>query len=220
MELCARGFSVAPKPYYRTTNHSLYSNTAQIGGAGSNVQVGIYSSLNTDNGSLSVVSRVWTATDPFGINIGTGSITPTNLGNDEFVILEMRLSGGSGNHEYYIIKEIVSYSDGSTSETASFYRFIDDGNFVLDSNIALQSVKIPNPNDILDNSQYIDMVGTVSNPFTTSELDITQPNDFIYDVSQAYGSVFTVSPTSSNYSANISNDQLLGVMYQRIIFNI
>ena len=220
MELCARGFSVAPNPYYRTTNHSEYANTAQIGGAGTNVTVGIQSYLNTDNGSLNVVSRVWSATDAFGTNNSTlVSITPTTSGNNESAEFEFTFGNGD---EYYLLKEVVTYSDGSTSETSSFVHFHTDGGGTLDkSDFILQSVKFPNSTDVFDNSGYVDLSGSpVTLPFTTSEFDITQPNDFVYDVSLPYGSTYTVAATGNNFSVNISNDALLGLMYQTVIYNI
>lgn len=181
MELCISGFSVAPNPYYRTTNHSEYANTAQIGGAGTNVTVGIQSYLNTDNGSLNVVSRVWSATDPFGNNDGTlVSITPTASGNNETAEFEFTVGAGD---EYYLLKEVVTYSDGSTSETSSFLHFFENAGVLTISDFILQSVKFPNSTDVFDNSGYVDLSGSpVTLPFTTSEFDITQPNDFVFEV--------------------------------------
>lgn len=219
MELCARGFSVAPNPYYRTTNHGEYANTAQIGGAGTNVTVGIQSYLNTDNGSLNVVSRVWSATDPFGNNDGTlVSITPTASGNNETAEFEFTVGAGD---EYYLLKEVVTYSDGSTSETSSFLHFFENAGVLTISDFILQSVKFPNSTDVFDTSGYVDLSGSpVTLPYTTSEFDITQPNDFAYDVSLPYGSTYTVAATGNNFSVNISNDALLGLAYQTVIYNI
>lgn len=219
MELCARGFSVAPNPYYRTTNHSEYANTAQIGGAGTNVTVGIQSYLKTDNGSLNVVSRVWSATDPFGNNDGTlVSITPTASGNNETAEFEFTVGAGD---EYYLLKEVVTYSDGSTSETSSFLHFFENAGVLTISDFILQSVKFPNSTDVFDNSGYVVLSGSPGTlPYTTSEFDITQPNDFAYDVSLPYGSTYTVAATGNNFSVNISNDALLGLAYQTVIYNI
>lgn len=219
MELCISGFSVAPNPYYRTTNHGVYANTAQIGGAGTNVTVGIQSYLNTDNGSLNVVSRVWSATDPFGNNDGTlVSITPTASGNNETAEFEFTVGAGD---EYYLLKEVVTYSDGSTSETSSFLHFFENAGVLTISDFIVQSVKFPNSTDVFDNSGYVDLSGSpVTLPYTTSEFDITQPNDFAYDVSLPYGSTYTVAATGNNFSVNISNDALLGLAYQTVIYNI
>lgn len=219
MELCISGFSVAPNPYYRTTNHGEYANTAQIGGAGTNVTVGIQSYLNTDNGSLNVVSRVWSATDPFGNNDGTlVSITPTASGNNETAEFEFTVGAGD---EYYLLKEVVTYSDGSTSETSSFLHFFENAGVLTISDFIVQSVKFPNSTDVFDISGYVDLSGSpVTLPYTTSEFDITQPNDFAYDVSLPYGSTYTVAATGNNFSVNISNDALLGLAYQTVIYNI
>ena len=200
----------------------MFNNTAQIGGAGGNVTVGIESYLNTDNGSLNVASRVWSATDPFGNNDGTlVSITPTTSGNNETAEFEFALGVGGGD-EYYLLKEVVTYSDGNTSETSSLLHFHTDGSYKLDiSDLIMQSVNLPNSTDVFDNSGYVDLSGSpVTLPFTTSDFDVTQPNDFVYDVSLPYGSTYTVSPTGNNFAVNVSNDALLGLMYQTVIYNI
>lgn len=221
MELRISGFSVAPNPFFRTTNHRLYLNTAQIGGAGGNITVGIESYLNTDNGSLNIVSRVWSATDPFGNNDGTlVSITPTASGNNETAEFEFTFGNGD---EYYLLKEVVTYSDGSTSETSSFLHFHTDGSDKLDiSDLIMQSCKMASGTSFFDNSSWVDKLGNsipVASVFITSDIDISQPNDAIYDVSSTYGDTFAVVPNIPNYSVNLSNDQLLGLMYQTIIFN-
>ena len=222
MELRISGFSVAPNPYYRTTNHEMLNNTAQIGGAGGNVTVGIESYLNTDNGSLNVVSRVWSAIDPFGGNSGSlVGISTATSGNDETAQFEFTVVL-DGVVEYYLLKESVTYSDGSTSETSSFLRFIiEELSFILIKSLLLtQSVKFASAVDVFDISSVTDFSGSpVTPPFTTSDFDITQPNDFIYDVSLPYGSTYTASPTMNNFSVNVSNDVHLGLMCQTIIFN-
>ena len=220
MELRISGFSVAPNPYYRTTNHGVYKNTDQIGGAGTNVTVGIQSYLNTDNGSLNVVSRVWSATDPFGTNNGVlVSITPTTLGNNETA--EFEFTVGADNNESYLLKEVVTYSDGSTSESSSYVNLYITSGGLSDSILIMQSSNV-SMLDIIDNSSGVEFSGNpmpISSIFTTSDFDITQPNDFIYDVSLPYGSIYTASPIGNNFSVNVSNDVLLGLIYQTIIFN-
>lgn len=222
MELCISGFSVAPNPYYRTTNHGVYKNTAQIGGAGTNVTVGIQSYLNTDNGSLNVVSRVWSAIDPFGGNSSSlVGISTATTGNNETAQFEFTVV--LDGLQYYLLKEVVTYSDGSTSETSSFLRFtIEESSFILIKSLLLtQSVKFASAVEVFDISSGINETGSpVTLPYTTSEFDITQPNDFAYDVSLPYGSTYTVAATGNNFSVNISNDALLGLAYQTVIYNI
>ena len=195
---------------------------AQVGGAGGNVTAAIQSNLLTNNGSLNVVSRVWSAVDAYGNNDGVlVGINTTPLGNNEIAAFEFTI--GSVGDQYFLLKEVVTYSDGSTSETSSFLHFHDNVGILNISDLIMQSVKLPNSTDVFDNSGYINLSGTLI-PFSslaaTSEVDDTQPNDFVYDVSLPYGSTYTVAATGNNFSVNISNDALLGLMYQTVIYNI